>query len=243
MGRRLGGSYSGAAYLVLGASLDGTRELDLSLADTKFIGEATGDQAGVSVAGAGDVDGDGLDDLLIGAYQEGSGGSGAGATYLVLGASLGSTSFDLSSADYKFVGESSDDRSGQDVAGAGDVDGDGLDDLLIGAYYEDSGGSGAGAAYLVLASSLGSSGSMNLSAADYKFIGEESGDAAGRSVSTAGDVDGDGLDDLLISAYLEDDGSDSRGATYIILASSLGRLQPPISISCNADYKLVGEGP
>ena len=71
---------------------------------------------------------------------------------MVLGTSLGgSTNIDLSSADYQFMGESSYDYAGRSVASAGDVDGDGLDDILIGADGDDDGGSSAGSAYLLLA--------------------------------------------------------------------------------------------
>ena len=80
----------------------------------------------------------------------------------------------------------------------GDVDGDGLDDLLVGAYGRDEGGSSAGKTYLILGASLGANPTIDLSAADYAFIGEAAGDNSGRSVSSAGDVDGDGLDDLLV---------------------------------------------
>ncbi|MBI2340789.1 MAG: FG-GAP repeat protein [Deltaproteobacteria bacterium] len=85
---------------------------------------------------------------MVGARYEGSGGSDAGAAYLVLGpVTSGTTS--LSSADAKLVGEASYDNAGSAVAGAGDVDNDGYDDLLVGAIGE-SGGAWAGAAYLIL---------------------------------------------------------------------------------------------
>ena len=111
----------------------------------------------------GDVDGDSLDDLLIGAYGNDDGGTTAGKAYLLFGSSLGtSADIELSSADYTFTGEAAQDTAGWRVSGAGDVDGDDLDDLLIGANYNDNGGANAGAAYLVLATSLGSTTSMGV---------------------------------------------------------------------------------
>jgi hypothetical protein len=94
------------------------------------------------------VDDDGLDDMLIGAYGDDAGGTNAGAAYIVLGKSLGTTSsFSFTNVDYKLVGENSKDYTYL-VASAGAVDGDGRDDIIIGADGNDDGGSGAGKAYL-----------------------------------------------------------------------------------------------
>jgi hypothetical protein len=233
-----GGSSAGAAYIILGSSLNTSSGLDLSTADYKLVGEDAGDNAGKFVSSAGDVDGDGLDDLLIGAQNNDDGGSNAGAAYIILGSSLGTSStIDLSTADYKLVGEDASDGAGLSVSSAGDVDGDGLDDVLIGAPGASfNGGSWAGAAYIILGSSLGTSSTIDLSIADYKLVGEDAGHYAGLSVSSAGDVDGDGLYDLLIGEVGE---YYSEGAAYIILGSSLG-TSSTIYLS-NADYKLVGE--
>ena len=93
-----------------------------------------------------DLDGDGLV-LAEDCDDEDSGGYGAEAAYLVLGPISGNV--DLSAADAKLIGENSLDLAGSSVSGAGDVDGDGFDDILVGAWGEDSGGTGAGAAYLL----------------------------------------------------------------------------------------------
>jgi hypothetical protein len=123
--------------------------IDLSTTDAKLVGEHDGDVAGVSVSGAGDVDGDGHDDLLVGAYGNKKGGAYyVGAAYLVLGPVTGT--FDLGRADAKLEGESVDDWAGWSVSSARDVDDDGHDDLLVGAPYNSEGGSSAGVAYVVL---------------------------------------------------------------------------------------------
>ena len=103
-------------------------------------------------------------------------------------------------ADYKFVGESPDDYAGYWVSSAGDIDGDGLSDILAGAYDEDEGGSNAGAVYVILGASLGENGTYDLSQADYKIIGEDEGDWAGIMTSGTGDVDGDGIVNAVVLA-------------------------------------------
>ena len=214
-----GGYGAGKAYLILGATLGSTSEIDLSDADYSFVGENNYDAAGLPGSSAGDVDGDGLDDLLVGASFNDDGGETAGKAYLVLGSSLSSTSgIDLSDADYSFVGENSDDQLGRSVSSAGDVDGDGLDDLLVGAVGNNDGGESAGKAYLILGSSLGSASDIDLSDTDYSFVGENSDDQSGMAVSSAGDVDGDGLDDLLVGAVGNDDGDNQAGKAYLILS-------------------------
>ena len=199
------------------ADCDGAAGGGLDLADYRLVGEDREDFAGASVAGAGDVDGDGLGDLLVGASGHDGGGSNAGAAYLILGASLGAPSLGLSLADHRFVGESSGDDAGASVAGAGDVDGDGLGDLLVGAPDDDDGESDAGAAYLVLGASLGPGGDLDLSLADFKFRGERYEDVAGSAVSAAGDLDGDGRGDLLVGAPSVDEAV-TPGAAYAILS-------------------------
>jgi hypothetical protein len=216
-----GGSDAGAAYIILGSSLSTSSTIDLSSAAYKLVGESSDDTAGYSVSSAGDVDGDGLDDVLVGALGDDDGGSDAGAAYIILGSSLGTSStIDLFNADYKLVGESSGDRVGWSVSSAGDVDGDGLDDVLVGALADDDGGHYAGAAYIILGSSLGTSSTIDLFNADYKLVGEGSGERAGQSVSSAGDVDGDGLGDVLVGAHFYNEGGSTTsptGAAYLIL--------------------------
>jgi hypothetical protein len=202
-----GGAEAGAAYLVLGP-VNG--ELDLSMADAKFIGEEDGDFAGYTVAAGGDVNGDGYDDLVVGSRANGEGGNYAGAAYLIFGPVSGDV--DLSAADAKFIGESAANYAG--VASAGDLNGDGYSDLLVGAEGNDEGGFRAGAAYLILGPV---SGDVDLSTADAKFVGEEAEDYAGGSLAFAGDVNGDGYADLIVGAPKNDEGGVGAGAAYLIL--------------------------
>ncbi len=204
----------------------------LSMADAKLVGEEPDDHAGYSVSGAGDVDGDGHADVLLGAYENDSGGPNAGAAYLVRGPVTGT--LDLSLADATLVGDGvAGFYTGWSVSGAGDVDGDGHDDLLIGAELDrEGGGYGAGAAYLVQGPVTGT---VSLSAADAKLVGEGEYNFAGYSVSDAGDVDRDGHDDLLVGApnygY-----PDYFGAAYLMLGPVTGTVDLSV-----ADAKFVGE--
>jgi FG-GAP repeat len=219
----------GQTYLILGKASGWAMDQDLSAADASFIGEDAVNYAGISVSSAGDVNGDGYDDILIGAYQNSDGGgsigTGAGQTYLILGKASGwAMDTDLSAADASFWGEDASDKSGISVASAGDVNGDGYDDILIGAEGDDDGGSAAGQTYLILGKASGWAMDTDLSAADASFWGEDSGDYAGYSVASAGDVNGDGYDDILIGAYNDEEaagGPGASGQTYLILSNEM----------------------
>ena len=174
----LGGASAGTTYVVHGPV---TGEVDLDNASAFLLGEQAGDLAGYAVAGGGDINGDGTQDLLIGAYENGDGGASAGAAYLVEGPVTGNLR--LWSAGLKIVGEQGGDQAGWDVAFAGDQDGDGVDDLLIGAPYAHPDGVYAGAAYVVDGSQIGTVGLDDVGA---RVLGANSGDLVGYAVANAG---------------------------------------------------------
>ncbi len=222
-----GASDAGAAYLVLGP-VDG--ELDVRSGDAIMNGLSSIDWAGWAVAGAGDTNGDGYDDLLVGAPYADKNGSNVGAAYLLLGPVSGELA--LSEADAQMPGETAADSAGLAVDGAGDVDGDGIDDVILGAPGRDQSGTNAGAAYLL----LGPVSDLDLGAADIRLAGEAEHDGAGTAVAGAGDVDGDGLDDILVGAPNNDTGGDAAGAVYLVQGSARGYL----SLS-SAHASILGE--
>ena len=232
-----GNAYVGESYVVFGQAQIGKDEsLELSELDGKngFILEGIEENrlgiSGLSVSNAGDVNGDGLDDLIIGAPgADPDGKNGAGESYLVFGqTNIGNSgSLPLSSLDGSngFVIEGIDegDDSGRSVSNAGDINGDGLDDLIIGAPGADPDGkNAAGESYLVFGqTNIGNSGSLMLSDLDgsngFVIKGIDEGDNSGRSVSNAGDINGDGIDDLIIGAPdVELNGNQSTGTSYVV---------------------------
>jgi hypothetical protein len=190
--------------------------IGLTDAVSKWTGVVTFDYAGCGVADAGDVNGDGYDDILTGAYFNDDGGNQAGIAYLILGPVTGT--YSLSAADTELVGESNNSKAGYAVSGLGDVDADGYDDLVIGAFEDGETGSTAGAAYVVYGPVAGSN---SLSSTGYKLLGESTGDTAGASVAGAGDVDFDGYRDVLIGAP---EVSNGRGRTYLVLGPVSGDM-------------------
>ncbi len=220
----------------------GDTTVSLEDADYTFLGEVVEEKAGFDVTGVGDVDGDGLDDLLVTADTSGANGMDSGQAYLLLAAGLGAPGISsLGSADYVFAGESEMDLLGHSSAQMGDLDGDGRGDFLITAYVDAVEGQDVGSAYLVLGADLGEAGSFALDAASYKLVGEADFDRMGHGAACAGDVDGDGLPDLLLGAYGNNEGGGAdAGKAYLLLGSGLA---PGSGSVVDADYAFLGENP
>ncbi len=155
-----------------------------------------------SVSGLGDANGDGCDDVLVGASAEDAGATSAGRAYLFSGADA-SVLHTLVSANPESAG-----RFGCLVSSVADVDADGHDDIIVGAYREDGGATDAGRAYIF----SGYGGQLL-----YTLVSPypESGGRFGSSGSGAGDVNADGYGDVVVGAYREDGGAPDAGRAYV----------------------------
>ncbi|MGB7441040.1 MAG: hypothetical protein WA919_08245 [Coleofasciculaceae cyanobacterium] len=182
-------------------------------------GIEAGDRLGLAVSRAGDINGDGIEDLIIGAPGA---NSNAGESYLIFGSPEEfPPSFDLSQLDsnsgFTLRGIAANNYSGRSLSDAGDINGDGIDDLIIGAPGADS----TGQSYVIFGTSQGFSANLNLSSLDgskgFKINGIEADDASGISVSSAGDVNGDGIDDLIIGAS---QANGNAGQSYVLFGKS-----------------------
>ena len=252
-----GNSDAGESYVVFGRTTGLAASLDLSSlatgdGSTGFVinGIDADDRSGSSVSSAGDVNGDGVDDLLIGAPSADPNGSSSGETYVVFGRTTGFAAWlDLSSlatgdgsTGFVINGIDMFDRSGSSVSSAGDVNGDGVDDLLIAADFADPNGNEfAGESYVVFGRTTGFDASFDLSSlatgdgsTGFVINGIDAYDRSGYSVFSAGDVNGDGVDDLLIGAYRADpNGNGFAGESYVVF----GRNVSPCGL---ADVNLDG---
>ncbi|HLP16582.1 MAG TPA: FG-GAP-like repeat-containing protein [Bacteroidota bacterium] len=209
-------SGTGRAYIYFGGATMN------NAADVTLTGEGTENSFGSAVSTAGDVNGDGYSDVIVGAYAN---SSYAGRAYVFFGgASMNNR------ADVTLKGEGAQNFFGSSVSTAGDVNGDGCSDIIVGAYGYDN---TTGRAYLYSNSLTGTD------LPDEKFTGQTDDDFFGSSISTAGDVNGDGYSDVIVGAAGSSPSADS-GRAYIYYGGPNMDNIPDITLTGEANGNSFG---
>ena len=185
----------------------------------RIEGAAAGDNLGNAVSNLGDINGDGIDDFIVGALNaDPNSRSNAGAAYIIFGRAAGWSDIDLASSTdfvsgttgFRIEGATANDNLGHAVSNLGDINGDGIDDFIVGAQNADPNSrSDSGAAYVIFGRAAGSTWSDIDLASSTDFVsgttgfrieGAANNDNLGNAVSNLGDINGDGIDDFIIGA-------------------------------------------
>jgi hypothetical protein len=188
------------------------------------------DRFGSSVASAGDLEGDGVIDLAVGAPGDDDGGDNRGAVWILFMDSNGrvDTQAKISETAGLFSGDlENDDRFGAAVAGLGDLNGDGFSDIAVGAPGDDDGGDNRGAVWILFMNADGSvQSSQKVSDQQGNFGGNlDNNDEFGSALAGIGDFDGDGVPDLAASAPRANSDSVRSGSVWILFMQANGSVR------------------
>lgn len=228
----------GAALIFLGG-MSGIPSGDPNSAHAVIESNEIGALFGASVASAGDVNMDGYDDVVVGAPLYANGEASEGAAFVFLGSASGVVASDLGDAHATVEGNQIGAGMGLCVSGAGDVDMDGYDDLLVAANLYDSGETNEGAAFLWHGSASGIVGT-GPGDADVQLESDQLGAQLG-AVAGAGDVNGDGYADVILGSQSYDAGEVDEGAAFVFLGSAGGLVgTTPATAHAQLESDLTG---
>ncbi len=229
--------YSRGAVHIMFMNSDGTIQNTVRIDESTTNGPRLSNEAhfGVSVASAGDLDNDGVDDVLVGSFEN---RSNTGSVYIMLmnpDGSIKSTS-KINSATSGGPVLSARDRFGISVASIGDLNGDGMPDIVAGASWDDAGGRDRGAVHLMLLDPIRPV--PNYKVHDTAKINIQAVQGSGYNnqtffgtVSSIGDIDSDGTPDIAVGANQDSSGGRDRGAVYILLMNNDGTVKRATAIN------------
>ncbi|MES9992385.1 MAG: integrin alpha [Candidatus Thiodiazotropha sp.] len=226
-----GGTDRGAVWILFLDS-DGSVESEQKISDDSgdFPGDLDDDdQFGHAVAAIGDLNGDGVNDLAVGAPNDDDGGSDRGAVWILFMNSDGTVaSTQKISADSGGLNRDPEDQDhfGSALTEIGDLDSDGVVDLAVGVSGDDDGGSNRGGVWILFMNTDGSVDELKrISHTRGEFDGElNDGDQFGNALASVGDLNEDGTEDLAVGAKLSDDGGAERGAVWILFMEINGEV-------------------
>ncbi len=195
-----------------------------------------GDRFGSAVANIGDLNSDGITDIAVGVALDDDGGTNRGAVWILFMNSDGTVSAEqkISQSTGSFAGTLDDnDLFGSSVARIGDLNGDGISELAVGSSGDDDGGAERGALWILFMNANGTvSTEQKISQISGLFDGTlNDGDEFGNAVTSLGDIDNDGYDDIVVGARFNDDGGLDRGAVWILFLDKDGKVYSSIKIS------------
>lgn len=233
-----GGPWHGAVYILF-MNTDGTVKNHQKISDYQGGFNATFNGSivfGCSVAALGDYDGDNIPDILVGARRDNDGGTQRGAVFIINLNTNGTVKsyHKISDTQGNFTGTlGNEDHLGSSVVSLGDIDGDNISDIAVGAFLDDDGGSDRGAVWILFLNSNGTvKAYQKISSTQGGFNGKlDNNDRWGASCNSMGDFNNDGVTDLMVGSSFDDDGGTDRGAVWLIYLNSNGTVNDIFKIS------------